>query len=53
VIEADTVLVEGVRGDGTQAEQRIPEPVDHTAEQESELLTGRVVGSFGNLVGDR
>ena len=24
VVEADTVLVEGVRGDGTQAEQRIP-----------------------------
>ena len=53
MIEADPVFVEGARGHPTQPEQRVSELVDHSPEQEPELLTRGVVCVRWDLEGDR
>src|SRR5271166_2027288 len=49
VVEADAILVEAVRGDRPQPEQRTAEVVDDATEQEAELVAGGFVCVLGDL----
>jgi len=52
VVEANPVLVEAVIGAGPQSDDRAADVVEDAAEQEAQLLAGRIVGVVGHLEGD-
>ena len=49
VVQSAAVLVEPIGRNGTKADQRAAEVVDHAAEQKAERLLGRRVGPLGRL----
>ncbi len=49
MVQTGAILVEAIRGNRPQAEQRAAEVVDDAAVQKAELVAGRLVGVIGNL----
>src|SRR5215217_2481214 len=49
MVEPAAVLMEAVGRDGSKADQRTAEVVDHAAEQEAQRLAGGLVGAVGRF----